>query len=85
MIEKEVIIRSNKGIQSRVASSLVRKAMRFESNIHLSYDNKTADAKSLINVIALKLPKEATLTITASGDDEALAMNEMVKYLGGLG
>ena len=88
MIKKEVIIynnNNNKGIQARIASSLVRKAMVFKSNINLTYDNKTADAKSLINVLALKVPKGATLIITATGDDEVLAIHELVKYLGDLG
>lgn len=84
MIEKEVIIRNNKGIQSRVASSLVRIAMDFKSKINITSNDKTADAKSLINVISLKVPQDARVTITATGDDEELAMDEMVKFVASL-
>lgn len=81
MIEKEVIILNNKGIQSRVASSLVKKAMGFKSKINITYGNMIADAKSLINVIALKVPQNTTLTITANGDDEVLAVDNLVTLL----
>ena len=81
MIEKEVIVASEKGLQARAVSQLVKKAMQFKSNIAITYNGKKADAKSLINVIALKVPNGATITISASGNDEVFAVDELVNLV----
>lgn len=81
MIEKEVILSSEKGLKSRAVSQLIKKAMSFQSKIYIIYNGKKADAKSLINVLALKVPNGATITISASGDDKALAVDELVNLV----
>ncbi len=81
MIEKEVIVASEKGFKARPVSQLVKKAMSFKSNIAVIYNGKKADAKSLINVIALKVPKGESITISASGEDEVLAVDELVQLV----
>ena len=81
MIEKEVILSSVKGIKSRQVSQLVKKAMQFNSKMAIIYNGKKADAKSLINVMALKVANGATITISASGNDEVLAVDELVNLV----
>ena len=81
MIEKEAIVVSEKGLQARTVSRLIKKAMSFKSNIAITYDGKKADAKSLINVLALKVPNGEIITVSASGDDEVLAVDELVKLV----
>ena len=84
MIEKEVIVSSEKGLKSSAVSELVKKAMQFKSNITITYNGKKADAKSLINVFALKIPAGGTITISALGDDEVLAVDELAKLISSL-
>ena len=84
MIEKEVIVQSEKGLRARPVSKLIKKAMAFQSKIDITYNDKKADAKSLINVLALKVPNGAKINISASGDDEALALDELVKIVASL-
>ena len=81
MIEKEVTLSSEKGLKSRAVSQLVKKAMQFNSNIVITYNGKKADAKSLINVLALKVPNGETITISAAGIDEVFAVDEMVSLV----
>ena len=69
------------GLQARTVSRLIKKAMSFKSNIAITYDGKKADAKSLINVLALKVPNGEIITVSASGDDEVLAVDELVKLV----
>ena len=85
MIEKEVVILNEKGLKSRAVSMLVKKAMQFKSNITITYNGKKADAKSLINVFALKIPAGGAITISASGDDEVFAVEELTKLVTSLG
>ena len=81
MIEKEAIVACEKGLQARSVSRLIKITMSFKSNIVITYDGKKADAKSLLNVLALKVPKGVTITISASGEDEVLAVDELVKFV----
>ena len=81
MIEKEAIEVSKKGLQARQVSKLIKKAMSFKSNIAITYNGKKADAKSLIDVLALNVPNGVTITISAFGDDEVLAVYELWKLV----
>ncbi len=81
MIEKEAIVVSKKGLQARQVSKLIKKAMSFKSNIAITYNGKKADAKSLIDVLALNVPNGVTITISAFGDDEVLAVYELWKLV----
>lgn len=84
MLEREVLLLNEKGLQARPASKLVKRAMSFQSSIGIIYKNKKADAKSLLNVLALKVPTGEEITITTSGDDEELAVDELVKLVASL-
>lgn len=53
----------------------------FKSNITLDYNGKKADAKSLINILALKVPKDSLVTVKAFGPDEGLAVKELGQLL----
>ena len=73
-----------KGLKSKAVSKLIKKAMSLQSHISIIYNSKKADAKSLINVIALKVPNGATITISASGNDETLAVDNLATLLSSL-
>lgn len=85
MIEKEVVLSSEKELRARAVSQLVKKAMQFNSKIAIIYNGKKADAKSLINVMALKVPNGSKINISASGDDEVLAVDELVNLVASFG
>lgn len=42
---------------------------------------KKANVKSLIGVLSLGVSKDATVKVTASGDDETLAAEEIAKLI----
>lgn len=81
MVRKEATIRTTTGLHARPATLLVRKASSFKSEIFLEFDDKKANAKSLINVLSLGVTKGSKILITASGDDETLAAEEMFKLI----
>lgn len=84
MVSKEVIVKSSTGLHARPATLLVKKASSFKSDISIEFDGKKANVKSLIGVLSLGVTKNAQITISASGDDESLALEEMVKLLNSL-
>lgn len=81
MVKKETIITSSTGLHARPATLLVKKASSFKSDIYLEYGDKKANVKSLIGVLSLGVTKDSTITISASGDDETLAVEEMIKLI----
>ena len=84
MIAKEVSVKNSSGLHARPATLLVKKASSFKSDVSIEYNGKKANVKSLIGVLSLAVTKDATIKVVASGDDEALAVDEIVKLVEGL-
>ena len=81
MISKEVLVKNSTGLHARPATLLVKKASSFKSDISLEFNGKKANVKSLIGVLSLGVSKDATVKVTASGDDETLAAEEIAKLI----
>lgn len=81
MIEKEVVVKNGSGLHARPATLLVKKASSFKSDVSIEFNGKKANVKSLIGVLSLAVTKDATIKVVASGDDEALAVEEIVKLV----
>ncbi len=84
MSSKEVIVKSSTGLHARPATLLVKKASSFKSDLSIEFDGKKANIKSLIGVLSLGVTKNSTVKITASGNDESLAVEEIVKLINSL-
>ena len=81
MISKEVLVKNSTGLHARPATLLVKKASSFKSDISLEFNGKKANVKSLIGVLSLGVSKDATVKVTASGDDETLEAEEIAKLI----
>ena len=81
MISKEVLVKNSLVLHARPATLLVKKASSFKSDVSIEYNGKKANVKSLIGVLSLAVTKDALIKVIASGDDEALAVEEIVKLV----
>ena len=81
MVSKEVIVNNGTGLHARPATLLVKKASSFKSDVSIEFNGKKANVKSLIGVLSLGVTKGATITVSANGDDETLAAEEIVKLI----
>ena len=84
MISKEVIVNNGTGLHARPATLLVKKASSFKSDVSIEFNGKKANVKSLIGVLSLGVTKGAAITVLASGDDEALAVEEIANLIANL-
>ncbi|MCH3963951.1 MAG: HPr family phosphocarrier protein [Clostridium sp.] len=84
MVSKEVTVKSATGLHARPATLLVKKASSFKSDMSIEFDGKKANIKSLIGVLSLGVTKNSTVKVIASGDDESLAVEEIVKLIDSL-
>ena len=69
------------GIHARPAGMLVKEASKFNSDITLSLDAKTADAKRIFAVKGLGAKCGHSLKITINGEDEDDAMSTLKQFL----
>lgn len=81
MIEFSYIIKDNQGIHARPAGLLVKKASSFKSDISISKDSKTADAKKLFAIMGLGVKSGDLINIQINGEDEEEALTELEEFI----
>ena len=75
MASKDFHIVAETGIHARPATLLVQSASKFNSDIQLTYKDKSVNLKSIMGVMSLGVGQGADVTISAEGADEADAIN----------
>lgn len=73
LIEK-IRLNNGHGLHLRAAARLVQLASQFHSYILVRYEEKTANAKSVLNVLAMGVHKGGELEISADGKDARSAL-----------
>lgn len=81
MATKDVVVKNATGLHARPATLLVKKASSFKSDVSIEFNGRKANVKSLIGVLSLGVTKNSTVKVIASGDDESLAVEEIVKLI----
>lgn len=77
MVEVEVEVKNRSGLHTRPAASIVKLSARFKSEIQLSRDGFTINAKSIIGVMTLAAEMGSTLKLITEGVDEEIAAKEI--------
>jgi len=86
MLEREMRIINPLGLHARAAAKLVRCAVRFSSSVVLEREGSTADAKSILSVLALAASFGTVVNVTVEGSDAEDAMKDIaVLFLSGFG
>jgi phosphocarrier protein HPr len=81
MLQQPITIINKLGVHTRAAAKLVAIAGKFESQIELTLNNQTVDAKSIMGVITLGASKGTTLELRVSGNDEQAAQAAIVELI----
>lgn len=69
------------GLHARPAALLVRAAKTYANAIAIVYGSKRANAKSIIEVMALGVPSGASIDLEVDGDDAASVLQDLKDYL----
>jgi len=69
------------GLHARPATILVNKANHYESDMKIIYNGKEMNLKSIMGVMALGVPTQAEVIITADGNDEKEAIAQIRKAI----
>ncbi|MGI6668544.1 MAG: HPr family phosphocarrier protein [Acetivibrionales bacterium] len=81
MVEKEIVIKSPSGLQSKSAAVFIQKASGYKSDVWVFKGGKKADGKSLLGILSLEIRKGDKITLSVEGGDEAEAAAGLEKYL----
>ncbi|RPH33973.1 MAG: HPr family phosphocarrier protein [Bacteroidales bacterium] len=80
---KEIVVKVNDmvGLHARTASLFSKKAAEFSSTIKVYGNNRVANGKSMLNLIALGIRQGMDIKITAEGDDDASSIEALYKLV----
>ena len=82
-MERTVRIGSKSGLHARPAAIFVQNAKGFQSQITLVKEEKTANGKSILSVLALGAEKGDQVVLKISGSDAENALTKLVPLLEG--
>ena len=81
MITKKIQIQLQNGLEARQVAVLVQVASQYNSSIYVECDDRKVNAKSIMGMMTLGLTAGEEVVVSANGDDEQTAMDDIVKYL----
>jgi phosphocarrier protein HPr len=81
MTSQTLKVDNESGLHARPASLFLQKATSFKSNITVSKNGKSGNAKSLLGLLSLGINKNSEITISAEGEDEKEAVAALVKLV----
>jgi phosphocarrier protein HPr len=76
-----IVLPDGVDLHARPAGVFVKTAMRFSARIVVAHNGKTADAKSILAVLALGATGGTTLRLHAEGDDADAALQALAESL----
>jgi phosphotransferase system HPr (HPr) family protein len=79
--ERTVRLPEGVDLHARPAGALIRAAAQFPSAITLAAGGKTADAKSILQVLGLGATGGTEITVTTTGDGASDALDAIVELL----
>lgn len=81
MYVKEVTVQNQVGLYARAATYFIQKANEFKSSIWVEKEERRVNAKSLLGVLSLGVVGGTTIRITADGEDEEKAVEDLVAMI----
>lgn len=83
MKTKTIRIKLESGLDARPVALLVQEASKYDSTIYVEAEGKKVNAKSIMGMMTLGLDNGEDLVVTAEGEDEELAVENIEKFLSG--
>ncbi len=81
VVEKQIVVELETGLQARPAALFVQEANRFDSDIFLEKDGKKVNAKSIMGIMSLAVASGAEVTLQADGKDEDQAVEALASFV----
>ncbi|WP_018685703.1 dihydroxyacetone kinase phosphoryl donor subunit DhaM [Actinokineospora enzanensis] len=77
----EFVLTNELGLHARPASAVVRALTGLDADVAVTYAGKTADARSVLNLLALGVPAGGRIQVAATGPDAPEALNRIANLI----
>ncbi len=81
MQQQDAQIINKLGLHARASAKLTQLASSFKCEVKMTRNNRRVDAKSIMGVMMLAAAKGTTIVIETNGEDEAEAMQALLKLI----
>lgn len=86
MVSQKVVVKNPTGLHLRPAGVLCKTAMQFKSLITFTFQNTTANAKSVLSVLGACVKSGDEVEFVCEGEDEEEALKTIIEAIeSGLG
>lgn len=82
-VEKSVVLTNRMGLHARPSTAIATAASRFQSDVTITKDDMTVDAKSVLELLMLAAECGSELVVRAEGSDAAEAVKAVVGLVEG--
>ena len=83
MLQKELTIGIQGGLEARPVAMLVQIAGTYQSQVYVEYNGRKVNAKSIMGMMSLGLAQGEQITVITDGEEEESAMKGITDYLSG--
>lgn len=80
-IAKKFVIKNKLGLHARPAALFVQTANRFKSDIEVRRGREKVNGKSIMGIMTLAIGCGTPITVRATGEDAAIALDEISKLI----
>ena len=81
MVSRKVVVKNLSGLHLKPAASFCREAMRFRCLVTFTFEETTANAKSVLSVLGACVKSGDEIEIVCDGADEQEALEHMCKVV----
>ena len=81
MVAQKVVVTEPSGLHLRPAGQLCELCLKYESKIQIKKGYQTANAKSVLGVLAARISQGDEIEIVCEGSDEQEALDQIVKVI----
>lgn len=78
MLERDIVISNKLGLHARASAKLVQLVSGYRSTVQISCRGREINAKSIMGLMLLAAARGTSITLRASGEDEAEAMDAVI-------
>lgn len=79
MKTEKIILKNETGLHARPAAEIAKIASKYQCTINLIVNDKTINAKSILNIMAAGIKSSTEIEIQCDGTDEEAALAELLQ------
>ena len=80
-MKQDILIINKLGLHARASTKLTQTASQFKSDIWIERNGRRVNAKSIMGVMMLAASKGSTVSLEATGEDQAVAMEALIALI----